>query len=801
MRRSLIAVVALTVSNASASDLRIVQDRIGISKMIPKAGDEITFAVPIQNAGEGAFQGGCAIRWTVRRRGGDSVAMPRAAAQLTIAPGEAADVQVSWRPTANGWHQIDFTIESATKGTVSITVPVVTRDLYFAWFGAPLQFRWCNVPCAVKKGDEGPWLRRGAYPCHWRGALCYKQWPLERLVKSWSSYRWIAIDEMAGMSEHTEKFVKALKEVKKAHPDHFIAVWFIGAGHPYWADLADVVDLFMPERYLNYLGNHLGILDPSPRIARETGVMHKMIPGLGVNVRKDKKTGKILAAPTRDDVLRQVRYLKRIAPDLPGLAFFSVRTAPGVGEYADGLCKDYFIDPVITFVDERPRIAKAGDKLQIEATVMNVGGMDADSVSARLVFGDETQMLPTVKALAAGGRQELSVAVSPGPGVHVASLEVVESPDYTILDGSVSEVVMGTPPPPLAGASRVVHLPPTDIPRRDLPLTLPLKGDKKPVRVIEIGPDAGSRQELTSTVIEDLDGRPCVTWVAAGETKPGERRVFALEGAESPSAPAWQGATRERDTLRVVNDFYTAELDLTTDAITTLTPIGSQTNILRQPWRLACPGRDGFGPAQIERLPGVAVVTIPFDSEQVSGVSRYIFYRNSPFIEVSRSVTPKGEWTMKHAADCCGLSQWGGCFALQRGVGALVQRGSLQDGKKYRDLLFGYLAGRPSPENAKKAGWLDFSFAAERNAGLGVAIAERWRDAKSKVYDVTRLYDASDWIEVMYVWGIEHTITRPQRSRFFLVPHPFVAVDDPAIAPSAQQMCETLHNPVRGVVR
>lgn len=774
MRRLLMIAAAVAVSCANASSLRIVQDNIGVSKMIPKTGDEITLAVPVHNAGAQAFRGDCAIRWAARRRGQDSVSMPRVVAQLDVEPGKSADVQVTWQPVANGWHQIDFTIEGATDGAASITVPVVTRDLYFAWFGTPLQFRWCNVPCAVKKGDEGPWLRRGAYPCHWRGANCYKKWPLE-------------------------KFVKALKEVKENHPDHFIAVWFMGAGHQYWADIANVVDLFMPERYLNYLGNHLGIFDASMHIARETGVMHKMIPGLGVNVRKDKKTGEVLASPTRDDVLRQVRYLKRIAPDLPGLAFFSVNTAPGVGEYADGLCKDYFIDPVITFVDERPQVTRVGEKFQIEATIANVGGMDADSVSVRLAVGNVNRALPPCQALEAGSRRPLSVAFSPRPGVHVVSLEVVQSPSYTILDGSVSGVAMGTPTPALAQASRVVYLPSTDVPRRDLPLMLPLSGDSRALRILEIGLDGALRHELPGAVVSDMDRCPCATWVATGETKPGERRTFALVEANESCEPAWQGATRDGDTLRVANAYYTAALDLSTDAISSLVPTGSRTKVLRQPWHLSCPGHSGFGPARVERLPGVVAVTIPFDSEQVSGVSRYVFYRDSPFIEVSRSVAPKGEWTMKHAADRCGLSQWGGCFALQRGVGALVQRGQLQDGKKYRDLLFGYLGGRPAPENAKKAGWIDFSFAPKHNAGMGIAIAERWRDAKSKVYDVTRLYDANDWIEVMYVWGTEHTITRPQRSRFFLAPHPLVQADGPKVTPPAQQMWETIHNPLRDV--
>ena len=116
MRWLLMTVVAVVVSCANASSLRIVQDRIGRSKMILKTGDEIALKVPIQNAGAQAFRGDCAIRWAVRGRGRDSVSMPRVVAQLAIEPDRSADMPVTWRPAANGWHQIDFTIEGVADG-------------------------------------------------------------------------------------------------------------------------------------------------------------------------------------------------------------------------------------------------------------------------------------------------------------------------------------------------------------------------------------------------------------------------------------------------------------------------------------------------------------------------------------------------------------------------------------------------------------------------------------------------------------------------------------------------------------
>jgi hypothetical protein len=118
------------------------------------------------------------------------------------------DLEVKWRPKENGWYDFTFRLDAANDGDASNNtarkrLAVTARDMYFAWFGAPLNFKWCNVPCAVKRGQEGPWLRRGAYPCRWKGANCYRKWPIEKLLAHWAADPCIAIDEIGGMNEHT----------------------------------------------------------------------------------------------------------------------------------------------------------------------------------------------------------------------------------------------------------------------------------------------------------------------------------------------------------------------------------------------------------------------------------------------------------------------------------------------------------------------------------------------------------------------------------------------------------------------
>ena len=149
---------------------------------------------------------------------------------------------------------------------------------------------------------------------------------------------------------------------------------------------------------------------------------------------------------------------------------------------------------------------------------------------------------------------------------------------------------------------------------------------------------------------------------------------------------------------------------------------------------------------------------------------------------------------MTSAGDRCGLFQQGGSFARQPGVGGPVHRGRLHDGNDYRDLLFGYLGERPRPDNADRAGWIDFSYGAENaEGGLGVTIEYRWEDSDARSYDVTRLYDASDWLEVPFLWGKEKTFTQPQRSCVWLIPHRRMDFTDEAVTPPAQALWNQLH--------
>jgi len=776
----------------SASALTLDAENIGISKWIPKQGDEVSWLVPVVNDGESPFEGEVIVSFRCGRRGEQPGKPSTVRKHLKLQLRQSEDLTFKWPAPRNGYYRVEFALQG-TDQRASKELAVTRDDVHFAWFGAPKTFRWCNVPTTVKDADQSWWLRRGAIPAHWKGGVCYKNWPVERFVEDWGKSDWIAIDEVGGPGEVTDKFLAAWKQLKQRKPHQWTAVWFMGA-HAYWRDIRKLVDLFLPEIYLNYSGNHLGHFEPYFRTAREAGVMDQMIPGLGINQIKDKQ-GRVTNSPTQEDVLRQIRYLKRAAPELKGVGFFTSNSAaPGVAEYADGLCEEYYIKPVLTIRNPGRPIALSGKpadpKRVASIAVKNVGNMDAEDVRIEWRWGrPESAQVKSeiVREWPVGREKTFSVEVTCEVGWMPLEFRVVPREGYTVVDG-VATATITRPPGSLASAVVAV------LAAGATNFVWPQFGGVGAggsLRAVELEPDGKLGAEMPCAA---LPARPGISETQAVLLTRMDRPRVALLSAGGDRAIEGPRHLRKGSEFTVSNNHYETTLDLATDQLVSIGPRGGMANVLRQPLELKAIGHEGFQGARIEELPGCLVVTVSYDSEKASGESQYLFFTDSPAIRIARSWRPKGELTLKGAGDRCGLFQKGGTFALQAGVGGPVKRGQLQDGNKYRDLLFGYLGERPRPDNADRAGWIDFSYGAEgADGGLGVAIEYRWTDSDSNSYDVTRLYDASDWLEVLYLWGKEKVFSRPQKSCIWLVPHRRLDFSDEHVAPPAQELWQRLH--------
>lgn len=787
----------VVLSGVGAARALVLDSReIGISRRIPSQGNAVRFLVPVINDSDEPWAVPVHVAMRTARRGEPLSPPLTARAEAPIEPKGRSELEFAWTPLRTGWHRIVFELPDVPRATVAeLTVPVTARDLYFVWFGAPQRFRWCNVPTTVKEEDEAWWLRHGALPAAWKGGVCYKQWPVDRLVESWGSRDWIAIDEVGGPGPETDKFIEAWKQLKASKPDQWIAVWFMGAHH-YWAEVKHLVDLFVPEIYLNYRGNHLGQYDAYLQTAREAGVSSQVIPGLGINQVKDKATTHVTVSPSRADVLRQVRYLKRTAPDLNGIGFFtSDSAAPGVAEYADDLCEAYYIQPLITVEGLPHPLRLEGDPSQSQrvasVTLSNVGGMDADKVVVEWVFGDParaaTVSRQTTGPVAVDAKVECRVEVAIEAGWKLLQFRIVPDRGYTILDGEACAPVVRLED---AAEARPFVVYPDTTPAA-MPVQLVLAPSGEACAAFDMAAD-GRLAPVEAVTLPPTPGDGKREVALTGLREAAVPRLLLLRPGPEPTPDATSALTREGQLWRVATAWYTAELDVGTDVLKRLAPAGGMNNVLRDPWRLAASGHAGFGQPTVVETAGIVTITIPFDSAEAKGESQYVFLTACPLIRIARTWVPQQPLTIKSAGDRCGLFQKGGTFALQPGVGGPVRRGRLNDGDAYRDLLFGYLGSRPAQENADRAGWIDMSYA-DADGGLGVVIGTRWRDADTKSYDVTRLYDASDWLEVLYLWGKEKTFDRPQSSCIYLIPHRRMDFSDSAVRPPAQDLWRQIH--------
>lgn len=771
-------------------------DDVGTTKRIPSVGQEVLYTVRLRAPEGQAVRGEYLVAFDV-----DQYSVGRWPVSLDLKPGEIEEVLFSWTPTQDGWRELKFRVlpqaGGATVAEVKRTVPVTNRPLYFVWFGAPQRFRWCNVPTTVRPEERDWWLWHGGYPCGWKPGVCNKDWTQAQFAEDYKSSPWIAIDEVGSLDDLGQRIMEAVREHKQAHPDGLRVIWFMGA-HDYWRDYADCVDLFVPEIYMNYFGNHLGKFEPYLRTTRATGVTDKMIPGLGINIITDDQK-RPTVKPTKADVLRQIRYLKTVAPELNGVGFFtSESAAPGVAEYGDALCCDYYIKPVLTLVEGSLQARVRGDKLELSALVRNCGGMRAREVQVEVGTSRDghfspqaavalPQPLPAGKEVRVGG----TIPLVRGIGEYGVCL-----PDHggmTLL----SERLLTTVARELPRTGVVLVQPPTGTAASGAPLFADTASSSPGGRVAPLN-HAGKAGEAVAAAVVGEGPTRRLTWVPTELANDGPTYFIALR---EPLPVAPRMVRREGDLLAIAGSGCVMTMDLASDQITSLKATPEATELLGGPWRFNCTDWEGFGAATVSEEPGGVTVIVPFDNDQAEGMSKYFVYRNAPVVRIERIFRPKGEAKVTVSIEGAAMPQRGGVYALQGGVGAVVSRGQLRDSTDYSDLLFGYLGESPSAYGADKAGWFDFSFTSDGGGGLGVAIERRWEAAKSEVgYDVTRYYDGGDSLEVRNLWGSELSVGTPQTQVIYLVVHEPLALDQAGVIAPAQRLWDNLHQRAQAVL-
>jgi len=249
-----------------------------------------------------------------------------------------------------GRYELVASVEGNRDAKASATVYVLSREVQFIWYGVPEQARWVTMLTTVSEAHEiERWRRRGVVALGWSGGYCYR----EKYDENGFADYWtgglkghpvgIAIDEFGNHHGKPTDLQMAggLLRAHRAVPDKMIVIWQAGLSPPEVADAYRIAaDWIIPECYMNYFDNRFAHFDARIKLLRALGLIHKCVMGLSCT--SDK------IGTTSEDLEKQVRYVRRKAPEMPGLGFYKAYgTGAALAPLADRLCHEYFIKPTI----------------------------------------------------------------------------------------------------------------------------------------------------------------------------------------------------------------------------------------------------------------------------------------------------------------------------------------------------------------------------------------------------------------------------------------------------------------------
>lgn len=317
---------------------------ISISKMYPIAGKKVKLSAKIHNRGAITAENVDIQVKAVDKNSNQVILLEKVIS--AIKPGTESVIAFEWKPGKVGKYNIDISIDAKNKlkeidnknNRAKLDVSVVEKDVYFLWYGDPLELKYANVPQTRFNIKE--WKRRGAIPGSFGGVKGDQTKTYFKMPQD--GFSAVLVDEIGGMHKDVKEFLNMLPKLKKKHPDFFIAVWLAAGISKELQKLVKdgVIDLLIIERYLKVGGGYEKAIRNDIKHARESGCIEKTIIGLGSSGNYANFEGPEAHA---DFLEKQIKLISEEAPEMPGVGFFTSDTLPGVKEKLDEMCYKYFI--------------------------------------------------------------------------------------------------------------------------------------------------------------------------------------------------------------------------------------------------------------------------------------------------------------------------------------------------------------------------------------------------------------------------------------------------------------------------
>jgi len=396
-----------------------------LSKALPKQGDSITIKAKVHHQGEKPVSE-VVVCFFQEDKTGELIPLGEKHLVEEIKANNFVTLTQRWSVPKNSFYKIWVVIDPDNKikekdesnNKDYFEVPVVAKELHFHYWSCPKSTRYVTIKMLIEKEEIDYWRERGVIPAAWKAGFCNAKWSEEQFVDSWSSavkegFPAIAIDEFGEGAPVDRRMDSALIKTKEKCPDLFITLWTPGLGGTKEATEAykKGADLVLIEKYISSFASYYDF-DSQWEMVKKIGIANKTLFTLGF--------GRWIT--TEQELLRQIKYIKKLSPEMPGLSFFS--SAPDyLLEFADRFCYDYFIKPVI-WVEN----ISSG-----KATITNIGGMDAEEIkinffSKKPEEGGGEIGSKRIESLKAGEERIIEISS------ETKHLLIVPSEHYTVLD-------------------------------------------------------------------------------------------------------------------------------------------------------------------------------------------------------------------------------------------------------------------------------------------------------------------------------------------------------------------------------
>lgn len=320
---------------------------LSISQMYPVKNRKVELVCDIHNYGAVPVQDVEVMVMEIEGNQGKEVAK----GTISIPKDSFYPFRFEWVPSKTGVNKIKIEVDpqnkiledNETNNNLIWEIPVVEKNLYFFWWGDPINLKYANAPAVTAPYNLNEWKRRGGVP------LAHSGWG-DDLYNRWSSglqklgFSGVAVEELGPEEDNPSglNVARYVERMKKEHPEFFIAVWQCGKppSHILKKVKEGMIDLVVFEVYLS-ISPSLKALEDTVEMARKEGIISNTIIALGIGANygdADREPEKQI-----EFLEEQIRFIRETAPEMPGVGFFGGEILEGVTEAVDNLCFKYYL--------------------------------------------------------------------------------------------------------------------------------------------------------------------------------------------------------------------------------------------------------------------------------------------------------------------------------------------------------------------------------------------------------------------------------------------------------------------------